>query len=119
MKRLRRLTAFMLLAVGLVISFGANAAEENNVQPDTILSAEGKVVFNLKYANQLLEFFSSIRKPFISKKFDELDARSDYRNMYLHLLADTNYPRDPFIDSPEGVLLWNSIKLYYGNKLYF
>ena len=118
MKRLRRLTVFILLAVGLVISFGANAAVENNVQPDTILSAEGKVVFNLKYANQLLEFFSSIRKPFISKNFDELDARSDYRNMYLHLLADTNYPRDPFIDSPEGVLLWNSIKLYYGNKAF-
>lgn len=121
MKNKLRIFTFSACALFFTVASALPVCAEGDIptsQPDNLRNAEGKIIFNIKYANALLDFYASMRKPFVSKQFDELDPRSDYRNLYLHLLADTNYPPDPFIDSPEGVLLWNSIKLYYGNKAF-
>ena len=109
--------AVIIGAVLFSLASPATAEEQSQSAPVEVRNAEGKVIFNKKYAEQLLATQTEMRNKITKTNLEDI-AYTDLLHLAMDVLSENTYPKDPLIDDPQNVLLWNSLKIYYGNTAF-
>ena len=113
----RRVYHIAILTSVALLTFAVPVLAEEPGQsgPVEVRNAEGKVIFDKKYAIQLLASQTALRDKIRKANIEDI-SYDDLLSLAMGLLSENVYPKDPFIDDPQNVLLWNSLKIYYGNR---